>query len=1318
MKKKTKKIITTCLLVAGASTLGLGATNIEEQIPYANALEDKYGTPFEIDKNKIEDVNILTDSNLNLKIGESANLSVKVFPEVAEETLENVSFQIVRGLKNASIVNNTLQINDEATIGETIEVVALVDGVASSNSLLFKVDKTAVEEIVILNTETELAQGSMLELKTQVFPENATNTNCIYTVLEGREYLTVNPNGVVIVNGNLNGENMQATIKVESCSDPQVSKTITFNLTKPSIDTIIATTKLAQVEQGRKYSFMNSAEDYKEIFGENQIYYTLNVNSNIATIDKNGLLTINEAAPVNSVIVVYMRTANGKRFNQTLVVEPVYATKMAITNFTKPAHSEGYYPGEEIEINVDFIEPFNVSDINKNYYIRMNPSTLAIVTDKGIKIKNANEITTNDKTFTVTVYSNQNGNVLSETLTFTIYVPITNIVLTQKETVLKENTSFNLSDIITTNIDTAISDVGAPNFQLVDSTYATLHDNELIIKDNLPEGDLNIELFAIADNAVSNVLTFNLYKPTRSLTLTTDNVNPISRIAGGETVNLFTAVSKTASVNNPIFTVIKGVENIDPSFLNGNQVSSSFKVKANLSEVKNLNKQIVIKAKQDDKESIIDLFVYIPNEKMNISLDGLTRGEYNDFSISYSQNADDMNYEIIEQSQAVEVFDKNGQTIKIKKNASAGTEVKIKYRSLDRLKTEFTQTFKVDSLISDRSETVLKDNINQMNMFNFILDSDSEGIPLNLSNPQLHVGRFTDIVLKYSGKALEEYGLTIESISVNCFNNYFNSDELNNDKIFLLDNASAIKLNNGIRLSVSNNAIGKTQIVCNVIVKDGDTSYILVPITFETFKPMNGTPVVLNNSITNIETSLNLGYGDFEKYANYNLNSLEYKSSNLNGASISPTGLFKVTSDNALNEQTIELSRTQNYNNTTINYNSFVKLYIKRINLTKGPGEGGADSIAQVDGVCENIALPYRMGYLFKGYYTEEDGKGSLYYNENGKLQVRHTSFLNINTLYAKWEAVTYYVNLYKQLDKNEPVLYETIAVRYDQTIEREAISIGGYDYKHWLRDGQNAGNGKQVIRNWTAKHGDTIKLIAYYTKHSCVAEGTLITLADKTLKPVEQLDGTEKLLVWNLFTGNFDEAPILFIDNHGEAEYVLIELTFSDGTVVEVVDEHGFWDYDLNKYVYIDKNNANSFVGHSFSGHTENAHQNKVVTLTNVEIYNKTTFAYSPVTFKHLCYFVNGMLSMPAATESFTNIFEVDKQTMQYNKQAMEKDIATYGLFEYEKDFSELIPPQIFEAFNGSYLKVSIAKGITTMEEIFSLINRYSKFFENGGEK
>lgn len=47
-----------------------------------------------------------------------------------------------------------------------------------------------------------------------------------------------------------------------------------------------------------------------------------------------------------------------------------------------------------------------------------------------------------------------------------------------------------------------------------------------------------------------------------------------------------------------------------------------------------------------------------------------------------------------------------------------------------------------------------------------------------------------------------------------------------------------------------------------------------------------------------------------------------------------------------------------------------------------------------------------------------------------------------------------------------------------------------------------------------------------------CLAEGTMITLADGTQKAVEQLTGNEKLLVWNLLTGEFDIAPMVFIDS------------------------------------------------------------------------------------------------------------------------------------------------------------------------------------------
>lgn len=230
-----------------------------------------------------------------------------------------------------------------------------------------------------------------------------------------------------------------------------------------------------------------------------------------------------------------------------------------------------------------------------------------------------------------------------------------------------------------------------------------------------------------------------------------------------------------------------------------------------------------------------------------------------------------------------------------------------------------------------------------------------------------------------------------------------------------------------------------------------------------------------------------------------------------------------------------------------------------------------------------------------------------------------------------------------------------------------------------------------------------------------CVAEGTLITLADGSKKAVEDLTGDEQLLVWNMKTGSLDSAPILFVDSEPIGHYEVINLTFSDGTIVKVVSEHGFWDVDLNKYVYLDKN-AEQYLGHRFNKQTENADGTygwTEVQLIGVDISEEVTTVYSPVTYGHLCYYVNGMLSMPGGIAGLFNIFEVDDETMKIDEEAFAEDIATYGTFTYE-EFYELYPisEEVFEAYNGRYLKVAIGKGLITYERIGELIERYSKFF------
>lgn len=231
-------------------------------------------------------------------------------------------------------------------------------------------------------------------------------------------------------------------------------------------------------------------------------------------------------------------------------------------------------------------------------------------------------------------------------------------------------------------------------------------------------------------------------------------------------------------------------------------------------------------------------------------------------------------------------------------------------------------------------------------------------------------------------------------------------------------------------------------------------------------------------------------------------------------------------------------------------------------------------------------------------------------------------------------------------------------------------------------------------------------------TYTNCITPDTFITLSDGSQVRVDSLTGSEQLLVWNMETGSLDSAPIMFVDSDPEATYEVIKLYFSDGTEVKVISEHGFWDYDLNRYVYLDRNAA-EYMGHTFA--KQNGDVLEKVQLIDVILENQVTTAWSPVTAGHLCYFVNGMLSMPGGVGGLFNIFDVDVETMTYDYEAMARDIETYGLFTYEElsQYADL-SKEMFDAAGGQFLKVSIGKGNMTMNELVMMIERYSKFFES----
>lgn len=223
-----------------------------------------------------------------------------------------------------------------------------------------------------------------------------------------------------------------------------------------------------------------------------------------------------------------------------------------------------------------------------------------------------------------------------------------------------------------------------------------------------------------------------------------------------------------------------------------------------------------------------------------------------------------------------------------------------------------------------------------------------------------------------------------------------------------------------------------------------------------------------------------------------------------------------------------------------------------------------------------------------------------------------------------------------------------------------------------------------------------------------CLIEGTLITLANGTKKKVEDLKMGDVLLVYNHETGKLDGSPLL-VNVHADEEKVetnIINLKFSNGSLIRICYEHGLFDNSLNKYVYINENNYLDYLGHSFysASWNENEFIGTTVKLVNAYITTETVKLYNPASVWHLNLFAENMLTLSAG---MTNFFEYD-ENMKYDEELMKADIEKYGLYTYE-DFKDYVSEEVFNAFPFKYFKVAVSKGEFTFEKILWLIDFYN---------
>jgi len=145
-----------------------------------------------------------------------------------------------------------------------------------------------------------------------------------------------------------------------------------------------------------------------------------------------------------------------------------------------------------------------------------------------------------------------------------------------------------------------------------------------------------------------------------------------------------------------------------------------------------------------------------------------------------------------------------------------------------------------------------------------------------------------------------------------------------------------------------------------------------------------------------------------------------------------------------------------------------------------------------------------------------------------------------------------------------------------------------------------------------------------------CLAEGTLITLADESTKPIENILMSDVIRVWDFDKGVFASAKPLWIkQKETTMRYNL--LTFSDGTTLKTIEQHRIFNKEAGAFTY--PMTDDTPIGTT----TINVLGNEV-TLVDKCIMIDTVNYYNVITEYHLNLYADGILT----SMRYNNIYPI----------------------------------------------------------------------------